>query len=99
MLTILGLVGLALIAYAMFRLGRGARVDNPAVLATGAIGLLSALALGILAGLIVGGGAYLVGKGTAVEGGRGVAFVLAGTGVLAVPLLLLGLFYLASQAA
>jgi hypothetical protein len=95
-LATFALVGLVLLGYAAVRLGRGADPSDSWVLGTGIVGLISASYFGLVAGLIVGGGCYLLGRGTGVEGGRGVVLVLMGTGLLAIPFLLVGLFYLAT---
>ena len=92
----LGLVGLIPLAYATFRLGRGALLQDKVVLTTFVIGCVGSALLGLVPGLIVGGGFYLLGKGTVVEGGRGVVLVLTGSAILSFPILLVGLFYLAS---
>ena len=89
-------MGFIPLGYAAFRLGRGATLGEPPVLVAGIVGLVCAAYWGILGGLIVGAGCYLVGRGTRVSEGRSVVLVLMGIGLLAIPLLLMGLFYMAS---
>lgn len=91
-----GLVGLVPLAVAAFLVGRHPGRRSLPVMAAGLIGLLLAAPLGLVLVVIVGFGAFLLGRGSSSRGVGRVALLLAAMGILGLPLMLIGLFYLAS---
>ncbi len=98
MLLTLGLFGLIPVGLAAFFLGRDGGITDKGVLVAGIIGLLLAVNVGLVPVAIVGVGTFLLGRGAAANASKRVVLMLGGGAVLAAPLALGALFYLASFA-
>jgi hypothetical protein len=90
------LLGLVPLAVATFLIGRHPGRRSVPVLAAGLIGLLLAAHMGLVLVVIVGFGAFLMGRGSSSRGARRLGLIVAAVGILGLPIMLVGLFYLAS---
>ena len=92
----LGLLCLLPLAYAAFRAGRDGGVTTKVVAAAGLVGLGSVIVLGLVAPLMMVGAFALIGSGSAAPSQR-IGRLVGGAAILAAPLFLMGVFYMASQ--